>query len=104
MTGFRATGRMTVPDAPGAEARPCSPASASTMPARRRRSAGIYAASGYLADPHTAIGLAAARAEPVGDGVPIIAMGTAHPAKFPDAIAGCGGLPPASAAPSRRSI
>jgi threonine synthase len=41
--------------------------------------------SGYLADPHTAIGLAAARAlAPVG--LPVIAAATAHPAKFPDAI------------------
>ncbi len=36
--------------------------------------------------PHTAIGVAAARAHPPGHGVPTIAMATAHPAKFPDAI------------------
>lgn len=40
--------------------------------------------SGYLADPHTAIGLRAARAATASS--PVIALGTAHPAKFPDAI------------------
>ena len=41
---------------------------------------------GYLADPHTAIGIAAARAHPPAHGVPTVAMATAHPAKFPDAM------------------
>ena len=45
----------------------------------------IRAESGYIADPHTAIGIAAARAAaPVG--VPVIAAATAHPAKFPAAM------------------
>jgi threonine synthase len=39
----------------------------------------------YLADPHTAIALAAAR-ECTPIGLPVIAAATAHPAKFPDAI------------------
>jgi threonine synthase len=40
---------------------------------------------GYLADPHSVIGIAAARERgPVG--LPVIAAATAHPAKFPDAI------------------
>ncbi len=44
-----------------------------------------YRECGYLADPHTAIGLAAAReCAPVG--TPVIVAATAHPAKFPDAI------------------
>jgi len=54
----------------------------------------LHAACGYLADPHTAIGVAAARtlAEP---GVPTVAMGTAHPAKFPDAMERATGQRPA---------
>ena len=39
-----------------------------------------------MVDPHSAIGLAAARALPAGHGVPMVAMATAHPAKFPEAI------------------
>ncbi len=53
---------------------------------------------GYLADPHTAIGLAAAReCAPVG--TPVIVAATAHPAKFPDAIERAAGFRPALPAP-----
>lgn len=55
----------------------------------------LYRACGYLADPHTAIGIAAARTLPVGDGVPVVAMATAHPAKFPEAIRRATGVAPA---------
>ena len=49
---------------------------------------------GYVADPHTAIGVAAARRFPFGH-VPTIAVATAHPAKFPDAMeAATGRRPP----------
>src|ERR1700761_1950236 len=46
----------------------------------------LHAATGYLADPHTAIGVAAGHAMPCPGGVPTVAMVTAHPAKFPDAM------------------
>ncbi|MDG1694395.1 MAG: threonine synthase [Porticoccaceae bacterium] len=42
--------------------------------------------SGYLLDPHTAIGLAAARACSNNKSTPMITLATAHPAKFPDAV------------------
>ena len=45
----------------------------------------LYRESGYLADPHTIIGIAAAR-EMGPIGLPVIAAATAHPAQFPDAI------------------
>lgn len=52
-------------------------------------------AQGYLADPHTAIGVAAARALPCpAAGVPTVAMATAHPAKFPDAVERATGVRP----------
>lgn len=37
-------------------------------------------------DPHSAIGLAAARASDVADDVPIVTLATAHPSKFRDAV------------------
>jgi threonine synthase len=50
---------------------------------------------GYLCDPHTAVGLAAARAAR-GDGSrPMVALATAHPAKFPDAVEAATGVHPA---------
>ncbi len=41
-------------------------------------------AAGELVDPHTAIGLAAARAARLEG--PVVTLATAHPAKFPDAV------------------
>ncbi len=49
-------------------------------------------ASGELVDPHTAIGLAAAREADV-DG-PVVTLATAHPAKFPDAVERASGTRP----------
>lgn len=46
----------------------------------------VYADTGYLLDPHTAIGLAAARSERANADTPIVCLATAHPAKFPDAV------------------
>jgi threonine synthase len=45
----------------------------------------VHAETGLLVDPHTAVGIGAARAgrEP---GVATVALATAHPAKFPDAV------------------
>jgi threonine synthase len=94
MANFRASGKMAVPDA--------------TWRAIRRQFTGFrlddagtlaeiartYREAGYLADPHTAIGLAAARhCGPIG--LPVIAAATAHPAKFPDAIESAVGFRPA---------
>jgi threonine synthase len=56
-----------------------------------------YRAAGEVIDPHTAVGLHAARALapslPVG--VPLVTLATAHPAKFPDAVERAIGLRPA---------
>ena len=55
--------------------------------------------TGYLLDPHTAVGLHVAR-ELADPAVPMVTLATAHPAKFPDAVeAACGirpALPPRS--------
>jgi len=93
MADFRSTGRMAVPD--------------EVWRAIRREFVGFtlsdeetlaqirltHETTGYLADPHTAIGLAAAAAcGPVG--MPVIVAATAHPAKFPDAVEQATGLRP----------
>ncbi len=49
--------------------------------------------SAYLADPHTANGLTVARGEPAGT-APMVVLGTAHPAKFPDAVRQVCGVDP----------
>ena len=48
---------------------------------------------GLLVDPHSAIGLRAAEARRV-PGVPIVALATTHPAKFPDAVEAATGVRP----------
>ncbi len=48
---------------------------------------------GHVIDPHTAIGLAAARA--CGAQAPVVTLATAHPAKFPDAVERACGIRPA---------
>ena len=86
MRGFRETGRMAVPDAAWHRARQLFHGfrldDAGTEAEIRR----LHAVCGYLADPHTAIGIAAARALPCAHGVPTVAAATAHPAKFPEAM------------------
>ena len=47
----------------------------------------VLRATGQLIDPHTAVGVAAGRALPArSEASPLIALATAHPAKFPDAV------------------
>ncbi|MBV8400782.1 MAG: threonine synthase [Acetobacteraceae bacterium] len=95
MREFRDTGRMSVPDAAWRRV-------SAVFHGFRLDDAGteaeirkLHDAIGYLADPHTAIGVAAARAYPCSHGVPTIAMATAHPAKFPEAMKRATGLRPA---------
>ncbi|MGB7334235.1 MAG: threonine synthase [Salaquimonas sp.] len=53
-----------------------------------------FAKTGYLLDPHTAVGLKVAR-EHEKAGVPMVTLATAHPAKFPDAVKAACGIHPA---------
>ena len=46
----------------------------------------IHAETGLLIDPHTAIGVAAARAHLTTNDGPVISLATADPAKFPDSV------------------
>jgi threonine synthase len=94
MQAFRDTGRMPVTEAIWHRARGVLHGfrldDAGTEAEIRR----LHAESGYLADPHTAIGIAAARALKPGQGIPTVAMATAHPAKFPDAMERATGVRP----------
>jgi threonine synthase len=56
----------------------------------------VWNTSGYLLDPHTAIGVVAGRQERAkAKDTPMIVLGTAHPAKFPDAVQRATGIRPA---------
>ena len=53
----------------------------------------FYVTNGYLLDPHTAVGVNAAKACRVPE-VPVVCLATAHPAKFGDAVSRATGLEP----------
>jgi len=56
----------------------------------------VYRQSGMVIDPHSAVGVCAARkALAAAPATPVIALGTAHPAKFPDAVEKATGERPA---------
>jgi threonine synthase len=53
----------------------------------------VHDETGRIIDPHTAVGVAAARRIGQAPG-PVVVLSTAHPAKFPDAVARAIGSPP----------
>lgn len=53
----------------------------------------VHAETGRIIDPHTAVGVAAARRLEQAP-APVVILSTAHPAKFPDAVARATGSPP----------
>jgi threonine synthase len=54
----------------------------------------VYGSTGLLVDPHTAIGIGVAEEHGGDPSVPMVALGTAHPAKFPDAVEDAVGVRP----------
>jgi threonine synthase len=57
--------------------------------------AALHRETGELIDPHSAIGVAAARSARLDPDVAVVALATAHPAKFPDAVEKATGIRPA---------
>ena len=53
----------------------------------------VYERYGYLADPHTAVGIGAAW-KLRRDGERVVCLSTAHPSKFPDAVRKATGIDP----------
>ena len=95
MRRFRAEGRMPVPEAAWRRATELFRGVALDDEATLAEIRHLWDRAGYLADPHTAIGTAAARAEaPRDPAIPVVVAATAHPAKFPDAVARATGQRP----------
>jgi threonine synthase len=86
MSEFRRTGRMPLSDRFYARALPLFAAERFSDEETSSWMARIHRESGILLDPHTAIGVAAARTLRADGDRPTVALGTAHPAKFPDAV------------------
>lgn len=56
--------------------------------------ADVHRDHGMLIDPHTAVGLAAAKTKRADADAPMVVLATAHPAKFPDAVEKATGVLP----------
>jgi threonine synthase len=95
MAEFRRSGRMPIREPAWRRARALFSAArfddAETLAWIRR----IHDETGLIVDPHTAIGIAAGRARRRDASVPLVALATAHPAKFPDAVRQAIGREPA---------
>ena len=92
---LRATGRLQVEqDQYEAWVAPVFRAASFDDPATLALMRQVHGDTGLLVDPHTAVGIGAARArrEP---GAATVALATAHPAKFPDAVERATGVRPA---------
>ncbi len=106
MAEFRRTGRMPISEAAWRKARDLFSAARfsdqETLAWIRR----MRDETGRLVDPHTAIGIAAGRAKRRAADVPLVALATAHPAKFGMAVKQALGdeppLPPALADLAKR--
>lgn len=70
----------------------------------RRRMREVYEETGYVACPHTSVGLEAAVRYRRDTGVdrPVVVLSTAHPAKFPDTVSETLGIDPPRAAALER--
>ncbi len=85
MESFNQSGRFCVDSAVLARARQCFSAYRISDEQIRQQINQTFIATGEIIDPHSIIGVCAARLEN-DSSLPTIVMGTAHPAKFPDAI------------------
>ena len=97
MRGFRAQGAFAVSEAQLATACRVFASHRLDDDGTRAVIAGTWRETGLLVDPHTAVGLAAARAHlaDLDPAMPVVTLGCAHPAKFPEAVHQATGIHPA---------
>jgi threonine synthase len=86
MQAFRADGRLDVGGARLKRAQALFSAARYDDAQTKEVIAREFRATGEALDPHSAIGVAAARATERPRDLPVVALATAHPAKFPDAV------------------
>ena len=86
MDHFRATGEMSVEDERWTETRKLFDSLAVDDDQTCATIAKVYKDTGELLDPHTAIGVHAARECRRSLAIPMVTLGTAHPVKFPEAV------------------
>ena len=94
MASYKQSGAYDVTDAQMARAREIFRAARCNDEQTAALIGTFYEESGYLIDPHTAVGLHAARAADGDPATPMVALACAHPAKFPDAVEKASGVRP----------
>ncbi|RJF85124.1 threonine synthase [Azospirillum cavernae] len=98
LNAFRAEGKFVVTEAQLAKALTIFSGHRVDEDGTMATIAATWEESGYLLDPHTAVGVAAAKADPLDPAIPMVVLATAHAAKFPDAVEKASGhrppLPP----------
>lgn len=95
MTELRAEGRVETGDTRRAAVTEVFDGASFDDDAIRAEIRRTHDATGVVIDPHTAVGVAAARSVRRHPDVPMICLATAHPAKFPDAVESAMGTRPA---------
>lgn len=94
MRGFEAERAMTIPVDMIAASKPLFISARIDGDAMAMAMRWAQQRAGQVIDPHSAIGLAAARAAHLPADIPVITLATAHPAKFPDAVERATGVRP----------
>ena len=94
MANLRQSGSFTIPQSSFEEIRSEFSAGRCDEIQTRQTIKNTLEQSGYLLDPHTAVGLKVAR-DHEKSAVPMVTLATAHPAKFPDAVHRACGVYPA---------
>jgi len=86
VAAFRRTGTLPVSEAEWRRARDAFTAARIDDDGTLAEIKATHAATGIVLDPHSAIAVAAAKAKRRDPDLPMVALATAHPAKFPDAV------------------
>ena len=95
MAVFRASGRMALESDQLRDLQATFTAASVDEQGTLEQIARTYAGSGVVVDPHTAVGLRAVEVAQRDRDIPVVALATAHPAKFPDAVERAIGTRPA---------
>lgn len=85
MNQLNQSGSFTIEDGPLGEIRTHFGAGRCNEQETAATISSLWQEAGYLLDPHTAIGVHVAKNHDDGN-TPMVVLGTAHPAKFPDAV------------------
>jgi threonine synthase len=94
MAGFAQRGELSVPADALGRGREMFDAASAGEEQTRATMAEVFRATGQLVDPHTAVGIRVGRQCRLDLATPLVCLATAHPAKFPEAVARATGATP----------